>query len=290
MPIFVIIIFAGLVLSGSALADIAVQDDAGNTLHLGKPARRVVSLSPGATELLFAAGGGSVVKGVVSYSDYPEAATRLPVVGSYNALDIEKILGLNPDLVVAWGSGNPPMQISRLQTLGLPVFVSEPRNFDDIPKTLLRLGRLLGTREQARRAAEAFRRRLVELKKRYPKNKAREKRVFIQIWNDPPMSINGEHLISKVVEQCNGRNIFHDAQQLTLTLDVETVIKEDPDVIIATRDGALGEKWLQRWRRWKFLNAVRQQALYTVNPSYLVRHTPRILQGMEAVCRLLHSR
>jgi len=279
--------FLCLFLMNVALASISVEDDTGQHIELNKPAKRIISLSPGMTELLFAAGGGAYVKGVVSYSDFPQAAKKIQQVGSYNSVDLEKILALNPDLVVAWESGNPALQISKLKKLGLTVYISEPRNFDDIPSTLERLGTLMDTTATATSAANDFRRELAMLKQRYAKNKTITKSVYIQIWNQPLMTINGEHLISRIIEFCNGRNIFHDVGQLTLSLDVETILAKNPDTIIVTREGDLGNEWLSRWRQWDFLNAVKNRELHTANPDHLVRHTPRIIQGITQVCGFL---
>lgn len=281
------ILFISVVFANVSLAAISVIDDEGNKVSLEAPAKRVISLSPGATELIFAAGGGSAVKGVVSYSDYPPTANTIPQVGSYNAVDIEKILELDPDLVVAWKSGNPPLQISKLKKLGLNVYVSEPRNFESITSTMHRLGVLLGTEKVANAAIEEFQSKLQSLKKRYAKEKSKPKTVFIQIWNQPLMTINGDHLISKIVEFCSGQNIFHDIGSLTLNLDAETVLQKNPDVILVSRDGKLGEQWLSFWTQWSFVNAVKNNQLFTANPDYLVRHTPRIIHGIEQVCRAL---
>lgn len=275
--------------SNLSYAEISVVDDIDHKITLKAPAKRIISLSPGLTELIFSAGGGKYINGVVSYSNYPESAKTIPQIGSYNSIDIEKIVALNPDLIVAWKSGNPPLQISKLKKLGLNVYTSETRNFDDIPSTILRLGILMGTKDTSHKAAETFNNKLIELSKRFPKNN-NKKRVFIQIWNQPIMSINGEHLISKIVEHCNGENIFQDSTQFTLSLDAETIIQKNPDVIFATREGKLGNTWLSRWKKWEFMNAVKNKQLFTVNPDHVVRHTPRVLDGIEQVCGYLHSK
>jgi len=277
-----------LVTAASSYAEISVVDDLGYTVTLTEPAKRIVSLSPGTTELIYNAGGLKYLKGVVSYSDFPKEAKRIPQVGSYNSIDIEKIVALAPDLIVAWDSGNPPLQLSKLKKLGLTIYLSEPRDFDDIPSSILRLGKLMGSNVTAKKNANEFIERLASLKRQYPKAPDK-KSTFIQIWNQPLMSISGEHLISKIVEQCNGKNIFHDTAQLTISLDVETIIQHDPDVIIVTRQGKLGDTWLSRWKKWEFMTAVKSDQLYAVNPDFVVRHTPRILDGIEQVCKLLHS-
>lgn len=131
---------------------IEVVDDAGHRIVLEKPARRIVGLAPHATEILFAAGAGPYLIGAVSYSDYPEAAKRIPRLGGYDNPDLERIVALKPDLVVAWQSGNPPAPLERLRAPGLIVYVSEPRKIEDIPRHVEQLGRLAGTDALARRA------------------------------------------------------------------------------------------------------------------------------------------
>lgn len=274
-------------LINTAGASIKATDDTGTLIQLDHPATRVVSLSPGTTELVFAAGGGEKLRGVVSYSDYPAGAKQLPQVGSYNAIDIEKIVALKPDLIVGWESGNPPLQISKLKSLGLNVYLSEPREFSDIPATLKRLGALLGSEAVANKTALEFEQNLARLESKYSEANLIRKSVYIQIWNQPLMSINGTHLISRIVEFCGGDNIFHNVKQLTLSIDVETILEKNPDAIIASRQGDLGHQWLSRWKEWKFIAAVKNDALYAANPDHLVRHTPRIIQGIEQVCGFL---
>jgi iron complex transport system substrate-binding protein len=281
---FLFILAAQSCLSANQL--ISVIDDEGNKITLNQPARRIISLSPGITELLYAAGGGDFIKGVVSFSNYPSEATKLPEVGSYNALDLEKILVLNPDLVIAWKSGNPSLQIKKLKKLGLQVYLSEPVELTDIPLSLQKLGQLMGTEKAAGYSAAAFKSRFDLLKSTYSSVKE-PSRVFIQIWDNPVMSVSGKHLISKVITLCGGENIFTQYPGLTLNPDVETVLQNDPQVIIATGMAETGQQWLTRWKQWDYLDAVKNQRLYSVNPDLLVRHTPRILDGMEEVCDLL---
>ena len=137
-------------------AEIRVTDDAGEEVVLERPARRIVSLAPNITELLFAAGAGNTVVGVTEFSDYPEAARSIPRIGGGAGLDLEAILALQPDLVVAWQSGNPAAQVERLRSLGITLFLSEPRRLVDVPATLLRLGQLAGTEVAAQAAVDSF--------------------------------------------------------------------------------------------------------------------------------------
>jgi len=188
-----LIFVCGALLMPMAQANVSVTDDTGREVRLAQPAQRIVSLAPHITELLFSAGAGGRIVGVVEYSDYPPAAKKLPRVGAYNAVDMERILALRPDLVIAWASGNPPALIEQLRSLGLTVFLSEPRSLEDVASNLERFGQLAGTQTTAQAAADEFRRRLQALRVRYSDRKPVS--VFYQIWHRPLMTVNGEHLI-----------------------------------------------------------------------------------------------
>ena len=184
----------------------AVRDDYGIAVRLPSPAARIVSLAPHLTELVYAAGAGARMVGAVEYSDFPPAARELPRVGSDAHISLEAVLALKPDLIVAWPNAGSVRSINRLGELGLPVFRSEPRELEDIATTLERLGVLAGTAAEAGRAARVFRARRLQLEKRYA---ARPKvRVFYQVWDRPLLTVNGDHVISKVIALCGGENVF----------------------------------------------------------------------------------
>src|SRR5262245_40869585 len=171
-----------------AHAQVSVQDDYRHQVKLEKPASRIVSLAPHLTELLYDAGAGGRVVGAVEFSDFPAAAKGLPRVGSDARIDLEAVLALRPDLVVAWPNAGSLKAVDRLAELGVPVFRSEPRELDDIARTLERLGRLAGTARQGDAAAAAFRARAQALQQRYAAH--RKVRVFYQIWDRPLLTVN----------------------------------------------------------------------------------------------------
>ena len=268
-----------------ARAEIRVVDDAGNVIVLEQPARRIVSLAPHVTELLFAVGAGEDLVGVAEFSDYPAAARRLPRIGGGNGLDLEAIVALQPDLVIAWESGNPANQVSRLRELGLAVFLSEPRRLQDVPATMERLGRLAGTLAVAGTRIRAFDERYRALRQRYAGRPA--VRVFYQAWDRPLMTVNGAHLISDVIGLCGGRNVFADLPALAPQIDIEAVLAADPDVIIAGSANGAVSPVLDAWRHWSRLSAVRNGHLYAIPWDLVARHTPRILDGAEQLCGIL---
>jgi iron complex transport system substrate-binding protein len=275
-------------LCGHAVAGvqgIRVEDDTGRAVVLPMPARRIISLAPHTTELLFAAGAGSRIVATVDYSDYPPAARAIPRIGGSSGLDLERILTLKPDLIVGWASGNPRRTIERLQDLGLPVYLTEPRHLADIARDLEQLGRLAGTSGAARPEAARFTARYRALAARYA-DRARV-RVFYQVLDPLLITVNGEHLISEILNLCGGENIFAALPVLAPVVGEEAVIKADPDAIMAggTEDGWRG--WRARWRERADLTAARRGALYFIPADTLHRHGPRVLDGAEQVCAAL---
>jgi iron complex transport system substrate-binding protein len=273
--------------SNAVLSEAVVRDDYGNEVRLDKPAARIVSLAPHLTELLYAAGAGARVVGAVEFSDFPAAARSLARVGSDARIDLEAVLALRPDLVVAWPNAGSLRAVERLAELGMPVFRSEPRELDDIASTLQRLGRLAGSGPQADAAAAAFRARAGTVQRRHAG--ARKVRVFYQIWDRPLLTVNGAHIISKVIGVCGGENVFAAAPLLVPEVDREAVLRANPEVIVASGSNDAQPQWLEAWRRLPGLAAADRGQLYAIPPDLIQRHTPRILDGAERLCRFLDA-
>ena len=280
-------LIAAVLVCQPASAEIVVTDASGAGIKLAAPARRIVSLAPHITELLFAAGAGSLLVGNVDYGDYPPAAKALPRVGDYSRLDLEAIVVLKPDLVMAWESGNSPASVSRLRAMGLTVHLSEPHRIEDIAGDLERIGKLAGTEVTANAAATAFRRRYADLAARYSQRPPVE--VFYQIWQQPLMTINGKQIISDAIRLCGGRNVFSQLPGLAPTVTVEAVIAANPEAIVASGADSSRPEWLDDWKRWSTLTAVTRNNLYFVPPDLIQRHTPRFLDGAEKLCLHLEA-
>lgn len=277
----------GLPVAAAVAAEVRIVDDSGRELRLPQPARRIVSLAPHLTELLFAAGAGSRVVGVVAYSDFPDAAKTLPQVGGYTSVDIEAVAALKPDLVVAWKSGNRNAHLDRLTALGVPVYLNEPRSLDDVARSLEALGQLAGSDADAGAAARAFRSRLATLHQRYAGQPP--VRTFYQVWDRPLMTINGEHLIGDVIRLCGGVNVFAGLGQLAPTVSVEAVLAANPEAVVASGMGEARPEWLDQWRRWPDLAAAATDSLFFIPPAIIQRHTPRILDGATLLCEHLDT-
>jgi iron complex transport system substrate-binding protein len=277
-----ILVFVSAAWSSYGWASIFVTDARGVVVSLERPATRIISLAPHVTELLFAAGAGDSIIGAMEYSDYPPEALRIPRIGSASRVDMERIVALNPDLIVAWQSGNAAADIRRLETLGFPVFVTEPHRLESIGEDIRRLGELAGTLSTAAPTAASYLDELTALRMAHA---ARQPvAVFFQIWNQPLMTINGEHMINDVISLCGGQNVFADIGQLAPAIAIESVLAKNPDVIIVLTAAGTPDRNLDSWRKWPQLTAVRQGNLFAVDRDLVARHTPRLLAGIKQVC------
>lgn len=272
---------------GVAAAGVAVHDDSGREVVLAHPAARIVSLAPHVTELLYEAGAGDDLVATTAYSDYPAAAARLPRVGGLAGIDIEAVVAQKPDLVIAWSSGTSRVQLEQLERLGIPVFRSEPQTLEDVASTLERFGVLTGHVGQAAAAARRFRTQTDALRATYAQRAP--VRVFFQVWNDPLMTIGGTQLISQVIELCGGRNVFAGLKTLAPVVDVEAVIRADPQIIVTTATSNDHRADLAAWQRWTGVAAVRDARYLFLDPATITRQTSRILIGAERMCRAIDA-
>ena len=261
------------------------KDDTGREVRLAGPAKRIIALAPHIAESLYAAGAGEQIVGTVDYSDYPPAAKHLPRVGGYSRIDLEAVLALKPDLVVAWESGNNMTQTDKLRALGITVYISQPNHIVDIATQLEQLGQLAATETVANAAAASFRQRLNTLKRSYADKP--KVRTFYQIWKAPLMTVGGPQIISDAILLCGGENVFGQLPQMAPRISVEAVIASDPEAIIATGMGDAKPEWLHDWDQWTGMTAVKRNNLFHINPDIMQRHTPRILDGTEKLCTFL---
>jgi iron complex transport system substrate-binding protein len=269
-----------------AHAAITVTDDTGAGVTLAAPAQRVISLAPHVTELLYAAGGGAKLVGAVSYSDYPPEAKQVPRVGDNKALDLERIVALKPDLIVVWRHGNAQRQLDRLREMHVPLYFSEPHHLDDIAVSLTRLGQLLGTSTTADKAAAEYRRDIARLRAQYASRPPVS--VFYQVWDQPLMTLNGEHMVSDVIALCGGRNVFAKLEPLVPTVLTEAVLAANPEAIVTAAPGATRPDTalpqLGAWRAWPSLSAVANDNLFAIDGDLINRPAPRIAQGARQLC------
>ena len=272
-----------LLVAGTANAAVTVTDDAGRTVTLKAPAHRIVSLAPNITDALFAAGAGAYVVGTSRFSDHPAEAKKVAIIGDATMIDLERIVGLKPDIIVVWRSGTPAAQVEKLSRLGIPIFYSETTRLADVAPATRRFGVLAGTQDIADRNAAAFDAALAGLRSSYS-GKARLK-VFYQIWDRPLMTIGRAQIIDDALDLCGGDNIFADLSQAAPTVTREAVLARNPDVIISGDSG--GHDALADWRQSGFLSAVKHDNVMTIDAPTLALPSPSILGSVDLLCRKL---
>lgn len=273
----------------SAPATRSVTDDSGRVLTVRVPPLRIVSLAPGATEMLFAAGAGAQVVATVEYSDVPPEARRVPRIGDAVAIDLERVVRIHPDVVVAWPSGGNPAQREKIARLGIPVYAQDTPRLADLAASLRRLGALAGTQQEAGRAARAIEARLAALERTYgAAARARQPPgVLLEIWNRPIYTVGGRQLMSDALTLCGVRNVFADLTAPGPAVDIEAVIARDPDIIVAAGPPGESAGWLADWQRFATLSAVRNHRLIAFEDQALSRLGPSVLDATEALCRAI---
>lgn len=270
-------------IASSASAAITVHDDDGKPVTLQKPAQRIISMAPHVTEMLFVAGGGDKIVGTVAYSDYPEAAAKIPRIGDNRQVDIERVIAMKPDLIVAWMHGSSERQIDMVRKLGVPIYHSEPQKLEGIADSLQRLGQLMGTEAVATPAAADLRQKLAALGAQYSKRPP--VRLFYQVWDKPLYTLNGKHIVSDAIRLCGGENIFAQMKVTAPVVNVESVLQEDPEVVFGTAEKDYGG--VNLWRQYTTLKATRMGNLFTLEGDLLNRAGPRMIQGATFLCEKL---
>lgn len=264
---------------------VQVKDYLQRDVVLSKPAKRIVALAPHIVENLYSAGAMSHLVGAVDYCDYPEAAKTVTRVGAISSYSLEAIVALQPDLVIVWMSTRGGEALAKLEQMGIATYASDPHTLSDVPRSIRDYGVLAGTSIQAEQAAQAFEAHLRTLQQRY--SAASPVSVLYQVWYEPLQTLNDKHIISDVIRLCGGRNSFADAVTLAPKISVESVLARNPDVIIASGMGEARPDWLDNWKKYADLKAVKTNQLYFIPPDIIQRHTARMLLGADLMCEQL---
>jgi iron complex transport system substrate-binding protein len=263
-----------------------VVDDTGHRVTVTYPPERIVSLAPGATEMLFAVGAGGRVVATDDVSNEPPAAQKLPKLGELANIDVERLIATKPSVVVVWPYGTSVAQIALLGRLGLPVYREEPLTLEDIAASMRRLGQLAGTTAEANRVASALQARLAALASHY--GRARNApTALLEVWDKPLYTVGGRQPMSDALRVCGTRNVFDDLQQAAPAVSVEAVIARNPDIIIAAAPPGKGTAWLASWRRFPMLRAVRSGRLVAFDDQRLSGLGPGAIDATAALCKRL---
>lgn len=248
---------------------IRVVDDAGDTLQLPAPARRVVSLIPATTELLFAIGAGSTVVGRTSYCDYPARAKAVPDLGDGIKPSIEAVVARQPDLVILYNSGQNAAVAGRFRELGIAAVRLNTDALSDVDRVSKLLGRLTGHQQGADSVAAVYDTALAAASRRPVGHRPK---VLLLVWEQPPMTIGRGSFLSELVERAGGENLFADVTASSGVVSIEAVADRNPDLIFTTNEGPSA---FATRPEWQAVPAVREHRFLRVSGSEFNRPSPR---------------
>jgi iron complex transport system substrate-binding protein len=265
-----------------------VTDQLGRQVTAPDNPQRVVSLAPSITEIIYALGQENLLKGVTLYSDFPSAAVRLPKVGSYVQLNLEKIVALKPDLCIAIKSGNPRVVANRLESLNIPVYAVDPKNLETVMQTILEIGNLLNANQRADFLVQRMRSRVLKVKSLVAKA-AYQPRVFFQIGISPIVSVGTDTFMHELIVLAGGKNLAQGPVAYP-RFSREQVLVLSPEVFIITSmaRAAVFEQVKAEWSRWPNMPAIRDHRIFLEDSNYFDRPTPRLVDGLELLVKLIH--
>jgi iron complex transport system substrate-binding protein len=279
----------GLSLHGHSLAETrSVADQTGRQVMVPGNPIRVASLAPSVTEIVFALGQGWRLKGATLFSDYPPESRDLPRIGSYARPDLEKIVALKPDLCLAVKDGNPKPVIDRLLSMGIPVYAMDPRSLKSVMESVLRVGELLGAEGKAQALVRDMHARIERVRTRTATAKRRP-RVFFQLGNAPIISAGTNTFVHELINVAGGLNLARGPAAYP-KFSLERVLTLSPEIILVSSmpGDAETEHALGQWRQWPAIPAVRDNKIFTVDADLFNRPTPRLVDGLEHLARLIH--
>jgi iron complex transport system substrate-binding protein len=281
-----LIIFLGTLISYSTTQKF--KDEVGREVTFPFPPKRIVSLAPNITEILFSLGLDEEIVGVSIHCNFPEKAKTKVRVGSYISLDFEKITSLKPDLIIATGAGNTREMVDRLEKLGFQTYTIYPKNFNDILKSIGHIGEVVNREKEARGIIEGLRKRsqrVIELTKGFSRPK-----VFIQIGDAPIVTVGKGSFADDLIRLAGGENIAGKEKEVYPRFGMEEILKRSPEVIVISSMNPKGDyqKILEEWNRWKTIPAVKNGRIHLIDSDLLDRPSPRIIDGLEELARVLH--
>jgi iron complex transport system substrate-binding protein len=271
-----------LLLISVSLAQIEVVDDLNRKIQFQNPPQRIVSLAPSITETLFSLGLGDRVVGVTRYCNYPPEAKKKQVIGGVVDPNYELIVSLNPDLIIMTVEGNTKESFERLTGLGFKIFVTNPRNFDGIFKTMLDIGKICAVEERAKFLVDSLKAELERIEK--PKNKPK---IFVLLSLNPLMTAGKNTFINEIIERAGGVNIGGRSNQNYPIFNREEILRENPDILILTDTTLDKDELLKNFPEWKHLKAVRENRIFKIDPDILLRPSPRVVLATKIISQLI---
>ncbi|MEX5596287.1 cobalamin-binding protein [Pseudomonas orientalis] len=237
---------------------------------------RVVSLAPSLSEIVVELGAADLLVGVLDGGERPSALAQVPSVGRYGQLDMERLLSLNPDLILLWPGSVGPAQREQLQRLNIPVYVAEPHDLEQLTRQVQAIAEQLGRADAGLALADQLRQRLAELRQRY--RRAEPLRVFYQVWNQPLYTVGGEQIISDALKVCGARNVFDDLTLPAPQVSIESVLQRDPQLILV---GDQAQR--EAWKVWPSLF----ERVRLVPDKGLERPSGQMLEAVARLCQVI---
>ena len=248
--------------------------------------QRIITVAPHLSEVVEAAGGANRLISVSAYSNFPESVKKLPITSDARSIDLEKMKSLRPDLIIYWRGGTPESQIESIKKTFTSIQVAsvEPKKLTDIANDIEIIGKLLGTETIAKKNADAFRTQIIELKHQYQNKNKRKVRVFYQVWAQPLMTLNQDHLIADIINICGGEQLFAKEKLLVPTVSREAVVKANPEIIFTAVDTQQMKTDWSMWSSIPQLAATQRKAFIDIDGDMISRPSTRIMQGAKKIC------
>jgi iron complex transport system substrate-binding protein len=264
------------------------KDEVGREVIVPFPPKKIISLAPNVTEILFSLGLDQEIVGVSIHCNFPEKVQSKVRVGSYISLDFEKIVSLKPDLIIATGAGNTRDMVDRLERLGFPTYVIFPKNVEDVTWSVGHLSQLVGREKEGEEIIQEMKRRrerVVALTRGLPRP-----RVFLQIGEAPIVTVGKNSFADDLIRLAGGDNVAGNEKEMYPRFGMEEILKRSPEVILISSMNPRGnyQKVLQEWSRWKTIPAVKNGQIYLIDSDLIDRPSPRIIEGLEEMARILH--
>jgi iron complex transport system substrate-binding protein len=287
-PAVILLTISFLLLSVAEGQERLVTDEIGRKVKVPLAPRRIVSLAPNITEILFSLGLDNEIAGVTDFCDYPEAALRKPRIGGYINPSLEKIILLKPDLILGIKEGSRKETLQSLVELGFSVYVIDPKGVEGAMKTLKNIGEVVGRREEAtkiERTMAGKKEHLVSLTELLPRP-----RVYFQVGGGSMVTVGKGTLADDLIRLAGGTSISGDESMSYPLYSIEMILSKAPEIImVSSMEGKKDDSTaMQKWQQLKSIPAVRRGAIHVVNSNLVDRPTPRIIEGLEALVRIIH--
>jgi len=278
-----------LLLSVSAEGrDRLLTDEVGREVKIPHSAKRIISLAPSITEILFALGLDGEIAAITNFCDYPDAVMNKPRIGGFVNPNIEKIVSLKPDLIIGIRDGNRMDTIYRLNDFGFPVYLIDPKGFDGVMQTIKNIGEVVGRERESKRMIRDVvnkREHIVTLTRSLSQPK-----VFFQVGDVPMITVGKGTLADDLIRLAGGRSISENELMSYPSYSIETILLKAPEIIIMSSMESKKDymNLVKKWQNWKSIPAVRMNTIYVIDSNLVDRPTPRIQKGLEALARIIH--